>query len=55
MATTKALRQENKKELMLQALKKTMGNVSEACKMINITRPTHYNWMKSDEAYRMEV
>ena len=55
MANIQAIRQENKKELMLQALKKSMGNVSEACKMVSITRPTHYNWMRSDEAYRLEV
>lgn len=40
---------------MLIALKKNLGVVSSAARAANINRDTHYNWMKSDEAYARAV
>ena len=44
-----------KKSLMIQALTKSLGNVSTACKVVDIDRATHYNWLESDENYKNEV
>lgn len=44
-----------KKDAMLQALKKSLGVVSVACKQVGISRPTHYNWLKDDSDYAREV
>lgn len=40
---------------MLDALKRTLGIVSSAAEQANITRATHYNWMKNDEEYAESV
>jgi len=40
---------------MLQALEKTMGVVSRACRQVGIDRKTHYNWLKADEHYKQTV
>lgn len=39
------------KNRMISALAETLGNVSEACKDANISRQTHYRWLKEDEEY----
>ena len=44
-----------KKEQMLEALEKSLGIVSTACKMVDVGRTTHYEWMKSDEEYKSAV
>ena len=44
-----------KKEQMLEALEKSLGIVSTACKMVDVGRTTHYEWMKSDEEYKKAV
>lgn len=43
------------KKAMLQALEKSLGVVTSACKSVGISRETHYRWMKEDEAYRDSV
>lgn len=43
------------KKAMIEALEKTLGIVTGACKMANISRETHYRWMKEDEKYREAV
>lgn len=40
---------------MLEALERTLGIVSTACKQVNISRRTHYKWMEDDEEYRAAV
>jgi len=40
---------------MLEALEKSLGIVTTACKTVGIARGTHYVWMKEDEAYRRSV
>jgi hypothetical protein len=43
------------KTAMIQALEKTMGNVTEACTMVGINRTTHYDWYNDDPDYRAAV
>ncbi len=40
---------------MLQALEKSLGIVTTACKKVGIHRSTHYEWMKLDEEYAQAV
>ena len=42
-----------KKTAMLEALNKTLGLVSHACKIVGIDRSTHYDWLRNDEEYRL--
>jgi hypothetical protein len=44
-----------KKKEVLEAMKKTLGNVSQSCKMANIQRSTYYRWMKDDKRFREKV
>ena len=46
---------DTKKGLMLEALEKSLGIVSTACKMVDISRQTHYAWLKADEEYKKAV
>lgn len=43
------------KRAMIQALEKSLGVVTSACKSVGIARSTHYDWMDSDEEYRNAV
>lgn len=44
-----------KKAEMLEALERTLGIVSTACKQVNISRRTHYTWMEDDPEYKAAV
>ena len=46
---------DTKKAAMLEALEKSLGIVSTACKMVDISRQTHYAWLKADEEYKSAV
>jgi len=48
-------RTDTKKAAMLEALEKSLGIVSTACKMVDISRQTHYAWLKADEEYKKAV
>ena len=48
-------RTDTKKAAMLKALEKSLGIVSTACKMVDISRQTHYAWLKADEQYKSAV
>ena len=37
------------KKAMIEALEKSLGVVSTACKAMGISRQTHYNWLKDPE------
>lgn len=39
------------KKNLLQALEKSLGVVTTACKSVNISRDSHYRWLKEDEDY----
>jgi hypothetical protein len=45
---------ENKLKL-LEALEKSLGIVTSACKIANLSRGNHYVWMKTDKEYRARV
>ena len=55
MEAVKLDKTDTKKGLMLEALEKSLGIVSTACKMVDISRQTHYAWMKADEEYKKAV
>ena len=44
-----------RKKDMLEALRKSLGIVSTACKSVGIERCTHYNWLKADQNYASAV
>jgi len=44
-----------KKELFLEAYKTKMCNISKACKGINITRRTYYNWLDKFPKFKEQV
>jgi hypothetical protein len=43
------------KKAMLEALRKSLGIVSTACKSVGVERPSHYRWMKEDPNYASAV
>jgi hypothetical protein len=43
------------KKTMIDALRKTLGNVSAASKQVGMSRNTHYEYMKNDEQYKKDV
>ncbi len=43
------------KKAMIEALEKSLGIVTTACKSVGIARQTHYEWMKEDNQYRLSV
>lgn len=42
----------DKKEVIIKALQKNLGNVAQACKSVHISRVTFYEWCKSPEFKR---
>ena len=40
---------------MIEALEKSLGIVTTACKIVGINRSTHYDWIKDDAEYRKAV
>lgn len=40
---------------MLEALVKTMGIVTPACKQVGISRQTFYDWYEKDEDFKRDV
>jgi hypothetical protein len=46
---------EQHKKAMLDALEKSLGVVTSACKTVGIGRTTHYLWMDSDPEYKSAV
>jgi hypothetical protein len=45
----------NKKEILLETLLKSYGNVSDACRMANISRNQFYNYTRTDEVFKEKV
>lgn len=43
------------KKAMIEALEKSLGVVTTACKTVGISRSTHYMWMESDDQYKSAV
>lgn len=44
-----------RKKAMLEALRKNLGIVQAACKMVGISRWLHYDWLNNDPEYKKEV
>tara|TARA_Y100000593_G_scaffold94734_1_gene195495 strand:- start:12810 stop:13196 length:387 start_codon:yes stop_codon:yes gene_type:complete len=44
-----------KKEAMLDALEKTLGVVTAACRKVGIVRSTFYEWYKKDKKFKASV
>ncbi len=42
------------KEAMIQALERSLGIVTTACRAVGISRQTHYNWLKDDSEYKAQ-
>lgn len=40
------------KQSFVEALMRTFGNISQACKMVGISRRTFYNWRDSDPEFK---
>lgn len=40
------------KKAMIEALEKSLGVVTMACKSVGISRETHYRWLREDENYK---
>ena len=43
------------KKGMVEAMEKALGVVTTACKIVGISRETHYRWIKEDEEYRNQI
>jgi hypothetical protein len=46
---------EHHKKAMLEALEKSLGVVTTACKSVGIGRTTHYMWLDEDPEYKRDV
>tara|TARA_R100000951_G_scaffold114462_1_gene119393 strand:- start:1211 stop:1591 length:381 start_codon:yes stop_codon:yes gene_type:complete len=43
------------KKAMIEALEKSLGIVTTACKKVGIARDTHYRWYREDDEYKKQV
>lgn len=43
------------KKAMIAALEKSLGIVTTACRAVDMSRETHYRWMREDEDYAAAV
>ncbi len=46
---------DKRKQAMLDALEKSLGVVTPACKVAGIHRTTHYDWLRNDPDYKAAV
>lgn len=46
---------DTKKKAMLEALERSLGVVTTACKSANIARSTYYEWLKADKEFQEQV
>ena len=46
---------EQHKKAIIEALEKSLGVVTTACKKVGIGRTQYYNWLKDDEEFAKEV
>ena len=46
---------EAKKELFVDTMLKTFGNVTQTCQIIGIVRQTYYDWLKQDAAFKERI
>jgi hypothetical protein len=48
-------RHKDNKKMLLQALEKSLGIVTPACKEVGISRETYYRYMREDADFREQV
>jgi len=48
-------RTEHHKKAIIEALEKSLGVVTTACKIVGIGRTTFYQWLKDDEEFAKQV
>jgi len=46
---------DTQKKAMIQAMEKSLGIVTTACRNVGIARDTHYRWMRDDDSYRASI
>lgn len=46
---------EKKKEMIIEALQRSLGIVTPACKEVGISRETFYKWCREDEEFKRKV
>lgn len=46
---------EHKKRALIEAMEKTLGVVSSACKLVDVGRTTYYEWYNSDPNFKKAV
>lgn len=44
-----------KKHTFIQALKESFGNISKACKAVDVSRGCYYKWLDNDEEFKEEI
>jgi len=44
-----------RKKAMIEALEKTLGVITTACRISGVSRQTHYRWYQYDEKYKAQV
>tara|TARA_Y100001937_G_scaffold107291_1_gene149813 strand:+ start:457 stop:837 length:381 start_codon:yes stop_codon:yes gene_type:complete len=44
-----------KKQALIEALEKSLGVVTTACKSVGIARSTYYEWLAKDEHFKKDV
>lgn len=52
VVANKMTRTDTKKKAVIQAMEKSMGIVTHACKMAEISRETFYKWMREDDQFQ---
>ncbi len=45
---------DKKKQLLIDSLRKTLGNITGACSRAGVSRGTFYAWLKEDEEFAAE-
>lgn len=45
---------DKKKQLLIDSLRKTLGNITSACSRAGVSRGTFYTWLKEDEEFATE-
>ena len=44
----------DKKEMFIKNLRKNLGNITDACNAIKISRQTYYDWKNTDDEFKQE-
>ena len=52
---TYPLKNQIKKRAMLEAMAEYLGDVSQSCRIVNISRQTYYAWLKDDAEFKSKI